>query len=86
LRAIIGSDAAHTQYKADCFNWQSVIADGHKILDKADLGQLQALCDNNNFLCRGEYHFYKEWAEVMKAKLRYINIMSGLTIDEKEQA
>jgi hypothetical protein len=77
--AIIGIVfAAETQYEADCLNWQSVIADGHELLSKADLLQFKALCDNNYFLCKGEYHLYKEWAQVIKARPRYINIMSCL--------
>jgi hypothetical protein len=87
LRAIIGSVyAAHTQYEADCLNWQSVIADGHELLSKADLLQFKALCDNNCFLCGGVNHLYKEWTQVVKAKPRYINIMSGLIIDKDKQA
>ncbi len=62
--------AAHTQYEADCLNWQSVITDGHELLSKADFGKFKVFCDNNYFLCRGEYYLYKEWAEVIKAKLR----------------
>jgi hypothetical protein len=87
LRAIIGSVyAPHTQYEADCLDWQSIIADGHELLSKADLGQFKALGDNNYFFCRGEYHLYEEWAQVIKAKPRYINIMSGLIIGKNKQA
>jgi hypothetical protein len=66
---IIGSvNAAHTQYEADCLHWQSVIADGHEVLSKSDLLQFKELCDNNYFLCKGEYDLYKEWAQVKKGK------------------
>jgi hypothetical protein len=86
LRAFIGSVyAAHTQYEANCLNWQSVIADGHELLSKADFGQFKALCDNY-FLCRGEYYLYKEWAQIIKAKPRYINIMSSLITGKDEWA
>jgi hypothetical protein len=87
LRTIIGSvDTAHTQYEADCLNWQSVIADGHELLSKADYLQFKELCDNNYFLCEGEYDQYKEWTQVIEARPRYINIMSGLITDKDEQA
>jgi hypothetical protein len=84
---IIGSvDAAHTQYEADCLNWQSVIGDGHELLSKSDLLQFKELCDDNYFLCKGEYDLYKEWAQVKKAKPRYRSIMSNLITDKDEQA
>jgi hypothetical protein len=87
LWAIIGSvDAAYTQYEADCLNWQSIITDGHKLLSKAGLLQFKELCDNNYFLCEGEYDLYKEWAQVIEAKPRYMNIMSGIITDKDEQA
>ncbi len=87
MRTIIGSvDTAHTQYEADCLNWQSVIADGHELLSKADYLQFKELCDNNYFLCEGEYDQYKEWTQVIEARPRYINIMSGLITDKDEQA
>ncbi len=44
LRAIIGSvDTAHTKYKADCLDWQSVIDDGHESLCKADNAAIQGI-------------------------------------------
>jgi hypothetical protein len=58
---IIGSvDVGHTQYEADCLNWQSVINDGHVLLSKADLLQFKELYDNNYFFCKDEYDLYKE--------------------------
>ncbi len=85
--AIIGSVyAAHTHYEADCLNWQSEIVDGHELLNKANLLQFKALCDNNYFHCEGKCHLYKEWAQVIKAKPGYINIMSGLITDKDEGA
>ncbi len=44
------------------------------------------LCDNNYFLCGGEYDLYKEWTQVIEARPRYINIMSGQITDKDEQA
>ncbi len=87
LWAIIGSvDAAHTQYEADCLNWQSIINDDHEFLSKANILQFKELCDNNYFLCKDEYDLYKEWTQVIETRSRYINIMSGLITDEDEQA
>jgi hypothetical protein len=87
LWAIIGGvNAAHTRYEADCLNWQSIIADGHELLSKADLLQFKELCDSNCFLCKDEYDLYEEWAQVIEAKPRYINIMSGLITDKDELA
>ncbi len=78
-------NAAHHQYEAACHNWQSVIEDGHKLLSKVDLRQFKALCNNKYSLCRGEYHLYEEWEEVIMAKPNYISIMSGLITEEEEQ-
>jgi hypothetical protein len=79
-------DATHSQYEADCLNWQSVIDDGHELLSKADLLQFKELCDDNYFLCEDEYNLYKEWTQVIEARPRYINIMSGLITDKDERA
>ncbi len=79
-------DASHTQYEADCLNWQSVIDDGHELLSKADFLKFKELFDNNYFLCKNEHDLYKEWAQVIEARPRYINIMSGLITDKDERA
>jgi hypothetical protein len=47
--------------------------------------QFKALCDNNNLLCKDEYDLNKEWMQVIDARPRYINIMSGLITDKDEQ-
>jgi hypothetical protein len=44
------------------------------------------LCDNNYFLCEDECDLYKEWTQVIEARPRYINIMSGLITYKDEQA
>ncbi len=42
LWAIISSfDTIHTQYEADCLDWQSVINDGHELLCKSDMFAIQ---------------------------------------------
>jgi hypothetical protein len=48
--------------------------------------KFKALCDNDNFPCRGEYYLHKKWAAVIMMKPKYINIMSGLITDEDERA
>jgi hypothetical protein len=61
LQAIIGVvDTAHTEYEADCLDWQSVIDDGHELLCQADMLQFKELCNNNYLLCKDEYDLYKE--------------------------
>ncbi len=77
--------AAHHQCEAACHNWQSIIEGGCKLLSKADLRKFKALFDDNYSLCRGEYHLYEEWEEVIMTKPQYISIMSGLIIEEEEQ-
>ncbi len=87
LRAIIGSDdTAHTKYKADRLDWQSVIDNGHELLCQADMLQFKELCDNNYLLCEDEYDLYEELPQVIKARPRYINIMYGRITDQDEQA
>jgi hypothetical protein len=87
LRTVIGTgDTAHTQYEADCLDWQSLIDDGHELLSKADMLQLKEFCDNNYLLCKDDYDPYKEWSQVIVARPRNINIMSGLIIDKDERA
>ncbi len=86
MRAIVSCVyATHHQYEAACHNWQSVIEGGRKLLSKADLRQFKALCNDDYSLCRGEYHLYKEWEEVIIVKPKYISIMSGLITEEEEQ-
>ncbi len=87
LRAIVGCVfATHHQFEATCHNWQSIIESGRKLLSRADLRQLKALCNNNHSLCRDEHHLYEEWEEVLKARPKYISIiMSGLITKEEEQ-
>ncbi len=48
--------------------------------------QFKALCDNCYYICRDEYHLYKEWDELTRARPRYVSIMDGLITenDEKE--
>jgi hypothetical protein len=83
---VIGSvDAAHTQYEADCLNWQSIIDGGYELLSKADILQFKELCDSNYFLCKDEYDLYMN-GQVIEARPRYINIMSGPIADKDEQA
>jgi hypothetical protein len=48
--------------------------------------QLKELCDNNYLLCKDEYDLYEEWTQVIEARPRYINIMSGLIADKDERA
>ncbi len=55
----------HTQYEADCLDWQSVINDGHELLSKPDMLQFKEFCDNNYLLCKDEYDLYKEWTQVI---------------------
>jgi hypothetical protein len=86
LRAIVGCVyATHHQFEVTCHNWQSVIESGCKLLSRADLRQLKALCNDNYSLCRDEHHFYEEWEEVLKTRPKYISIMSGLITKEEEQ-
>ena len=47
--------------------------------------QFKALCDNGYYLCRDEYHLYKEWEELTRARPRYISIMDGLITEDGEQ-
>jgi hypothetical protein len=48
--------------------------------------QFKEFCDNNYLLCKDEYDLYKEWTQVIEARPRYINIISGLITDKEEQA
>ncbi len=65
---------------------QSIIYDSHELLSKPDMLQFKEFCDNNYLLCKDEYDLYKEWTQVIEARPRYINIISGLITDKDEQA
>jgi hypothetical protein len=47
--------------------------------------QFKDLCENNYFLCKDEYALYKEWTQIIEARLRYINIMSSLITDKMRE-
>jgi hypothetical protein len=86
LRAIIDCTiAAHHQFEVACHNWRCVAETGCKLLSGRDMRQSKALCDNDYYLCRDEYHFYKEWEELTRARPRYISIMDGLIKKDDKQ-
>ncbi len=47
--------------------------------------QFNALRDDDYPLCRDEYHLYKEWEEVTRARPRYISIKDELVTEDNEQ-
>ncbi len=47
--------------------------------------QFKALCDNDYYLCRDEYHLYKEREELTRARPRYISIMDGLITEDNKR-
>jgi hypothetical protein len=48
--------------------------------------QFKELCNTNYMLCKDEYHLYKEWTQVTKARLRYVSIMYGWITDKDKRA
>jgi hypothetical protein len=47
--------------------------------------RFKALCDDVYPFCRDEYHLYKEWVEVTRARPRCISIKDELVTEEDEQ-
>ncbi len=85
LRAIVGYlITAHHQFEVACHNWWSLAETGRKLLSRRDMRQFKALCGDDYPLCRDEYHLYKEWEEITRAKPRYISIMDGLVTEDEE--